>query len=316
MPTLHATPTCPICRVEGKLLAHGVVAPFISLLTGLPLGQAAGYRRCPSCTLDFFDARYGEDELPAIYSNYRGARYSKIRRSWEPWYGQQINSAYSQESESLDERRAFMDQLLHRSGLPKALATVVDYGGDEGQFFPNVPTARRVVCDVSDRPLRSGVERISSLGDLGETKADLVIIAHVLEHLPDPISPLLEIRQIISEDGLLYVETPLDSLKVQNFQSSERYRHYLQVLVRHRYLFIPVDLVSGLFRQYRAKVPRLGVIKESEHINYFTDDSMRRLLDQAGFSVVAWESDQSARVGRLRIGRHGVVARPTSGWAT
>jgi hypothetical protein len=316
MSTLYTEIHCPICGNEAPTLALGLVAPFISTLSGLPLGQETSLRTCDNCDLTFFDSRYGEQELSSLYGHYRDTDYKDKRHRWEPWYSRNVNDAYSTDGELVEERRAFMTHVLEAAHMTSALTCAVDFGGDEGQFFPRVPTGRRVVCDVSSRDLPVGIERITTLSELGDTKPDLFIVAHVLEHLPDPLEPLMDIRRSISDDGIIYVEVPLDRFRVSKFHASERYQRYLRRLVLHRLPFVGSDFLSGLSRQFRSSIPRFGVVKQSEHINYFSRRSIEAALNASGFTVVAERSDPEMKVGGLRMGCYGVAARPGDGHET
>jgi O-methyltransferase len=292
---------CPICGSTAQVISYGIVAPFLTELFNLPVGYTSRYCQCDSCNLVFFDLRYEDDQMSLLYSNYRSDDYLDLRRQWEPWYSRKVNDAYSTQTESVD--------VLERAGIPEHLHIAVDFGGDQGQFFPDVPIDHRLVCDVSDRSLPAGVEHISSLGELGDEKADLVIIAQVLEHLPNPVSPLKDIRNAMADDGRLYVEVPLDRFGVRRSQTSYRYQRYLQRLVRHRLSFIALDFASGVSRQFLSTIPWFGVVKQSEHINYFSEQSLHSLLQRTGFTIVAEHADRSAKVGGLRVGRYGVVAK-------
>jgi Methyltransferase domain len=304
---------CPICGKDSEGLAHGVVAPFVSTLSGLPLGEPTLLRRCDECDLAFFDSRYGDRELSALYGHYRDDEYLVARRHWEPWYSRNVNDAGSPDAEFVSERRSFMTAVLDAAGMTARLECAVDFGGDEGQFFPNVSIGRRIVCDVSNRELAGGIEHISRLSELADTKPDLFIVAHVLEHLTDPLQPLEEIRRSIADDGIIYVEVPLDRFRVSRFHAGTRYQRYLGSLVRHRFPFMGLDFLSGVSRQFRSSIPSLGVIKQSEHINYFSDRSVKAALVASGFTIVAQRSDENAKVGGIRFGYFGVAARPSIG---
>jgi SAM-dependent methyltransferase len=49
-----------------------------------------------------------------------------------------------------------------------------------------------------------GIETLLAMG----AKADLVILSHLLEHLPDPVFTLKLIRELLSKKGYLYIEVP------------------------------------------------------------------------------------------------------------
>ena len=55
------------------------------------------------------------------------------------------------------------------------------------------------------------------------------------------------------------------------------------------------------------------MIKESEHINYFSPASLERLLGSAGLRVLAQRSEPNATMGGLRLGRLGMVAERLEG---
>jgi predicted SAM-dependent methyltransferase len=309
MRSLSRSIECPICGAGCPVLAHAVVAPFIAELVGLTVPTPVALRTCDGCDFSFFDGRFDSDQMAALYGRYRSIDYFKTRRHWEPWYSAGVNDAYTGNDAAVHERLTFMEHGLRESGVNTTFSLVVDFGGDEGQFIPAWPNARRVVCDVSDHPLPSEVERISTLSDLDPDHPDFVIIAHVLEHLVDPLGTMLGIYRSLAPGGTLYAEVPLDRPQVTKWHASIRYRNWLTRAAQHRPMFLAMDLAGGLSRQYSRRFPRIGALKESEHINYFNASSLRRLLETAGFSVLGERSDASAKVGSLRIGRLGMVAQ-------
>ena len=119
MPDLRTETDCPICRTGRQSLAHGVVAPFISILSSHPVGQETTLRICETCDLTFFGLRYGDRELESLYGKYRGPEYRAERHRWEPWYSSGVNDAYSSGSGVVDERLAFMMNVLTAAGLPR-----------------------------------------------------------------------------------------------------------------------------------------------------------------------------------------------------
>ncbi len=90
---------------------------------------------------------------------------------------------------------------------------------------------------------------------------DVVTLWHVLEHLPDPISGLREINRVLKDNGALVVEVP----DFGGFQ-------------------------ARLFgnKWFHLDSPR--------HLFHFTDKTLKRCLDDAGFKVIkrrnlSWEYD-------------------------
>jgi len=303
---------CPACGTPARLASLAVIAPFVAEIVGLSREQRVGYRECAQCGLAFFDFRYSDANAERLYGGYRSSEYVRVRRSWEPWYRDSVNDAFTPGSPAVQDRLRFeQDVLLGEGGLARPLDCAVDFGGDQGQFFPDIPTRRRVVVDLSDKPLMPGVERVASLDDLSESP-DLIILAHVLEHLGDPRELLLRLRRSLAPHGFLYVEVPLDRPRVRSWHLKRVYGAWLNAVSGHRWSFIPCDFASGVARQVGWRIPRFGVLKESEHINFFDARSLTSLLESTGFAVKATRAEPDAHVGHLRLGRLGIAAIPAT----
>ena len=114
---------------------------------------------------------------------------------------------------------------------------------------------------------------------------------------------------MLGPDGIVYLEVPLDRFRVSRYHASERYQRYLGK-VSQRNSFVALDFASGLSRQIRSSIPRFGVVKQSEHINYFSPRAVEAALAITGFTPVAQRSNPNMKVGGLRLGCYGVAARP------
>jgi SAM-dependent methyltransferase len=80
---------------------------------------------------------------------------------------------------------------------------------------------------------------------------DIICMGDVLEHMPDPVGAIEKAGEVISKGGLLWISTP-------NFESS------FSVIMKDR---DPMKRVC-------------------EHLNYFSMDSLRKLLNRFDFSVI------------------------------
>ena len=302
---------CPICGAPGIMLAHGRIAPFILQLQGDPSDAPRNTTlcRCGSCDLVYFSHRFDDETLAAMYSGYRNERYLSIRRRWEPWYSRDVNSATEPGSEAVDERIGFVTDIVGSYIDIGALRNIVDYGGDEGQFFPASYSGPKYVIEVSGKDLVDGVQAASSLEELPD-RPHLVIAAHLLEHLVDPAALVKEIRAAVADDGFFYAEVPLDRPKVRQWHAGAPYRRFLDWVSAARGSWIAADFVAGVARNFGRTVPRLGAVKQSEHINYYSTQSLQALLAGGGFRVVSTQADPTASVGGLRMGRLGALAVP------
>jgi 2-polyprenyl-3-methyl-5-hydroxy-6-metoxy-1,4-benzoquinol methylase len=95
-----------------------------------------------------------------------------------------------------------------------------------------------------------------TLGELHEKEFDFINIDQVLEHVPDPVSLLKECSKFLKDDGLIFVSTPdcsaLESLIKKNDLNEE-------------------------FHEYMSP---------HQHINAFTNKSMKEAASQAGLKTV------------------------------
>jgi hypothetical protein len=78
-------------------------------------------------------------------------------------------------------------------------------------------------------------------------------------------------------------------------------------------LFIFVDFLSGAYRQIFKRIPWFGIVKQSEHINYFNVKSLRVFAELRGLEVLfVSEPDLKYKVGKIFQGRLACIARPAS----
>ena len=302
---------CPICGGPGTIQAHGRIAPFILQLQGDPKDAPRDTTlcRCDRCDLVYFSHRFDDDALAAMYSGYRNERYLSIRRRWEPWYSQAVNATMEPGSDAVAERVQFVTNIVESYIQVDTLRNIVDYGGDQGQFFPAGYSGPKYVIDVSGKDLVDGVQAVSSLDELPD-RPHLVVAAGLLEHLVDPVKLVKEIRAAIADDGVFYAEVPLDRPRVRQWHAGARYRRFLDRVSATRGSWIAADFVAGVARNFGRTVPRLGAVKQSEHINYFSTQSLQALLIIGGFRVVSTQTDPTASFGGLRMGVLGALAVP------
>lgn len=86
---------------------------------------------------------------------------------------------------------------------------------------------------------------------LPDASADVVVMLHVIEHVPDPVATLREISRVLKPGGHAVIETP-------------RYDTLMFRLLGHRERSIRCD----------------------GHIYFFTFDSLRRAYEKAGFTGI------------------------------
>jgi SAM-dependent methyltransferase len=90
---------------------------------------------------------------------------------------------------------------------------ILDFGGAEGRLlgpFHRAGWACELVDYIEDT--LPGVERLgATLDDVpADSRYDGIICSHVLEHLSDPGETLRRLRELLYDDGILFVEVPVD----------------------------------------------------------------------------------------------------------
>jgi 2-polyprenyl-3-methyl-5-hydroxy-6-metoxy-1,4-benzoquinol methylase len=92
----------------------------------------------------------------------------------------------------------------------------------------------------------------------GDAHFDVVVLNHVIEHVPDPRALLGEVRRILGPEGLIVLGTP-------NAES------------------LMARLIRARWASYRP----------GEHIWHFTPSTLRRLVESEGFRVVECEAKEN-----------------------
>jgi 2-polyprenyl-3-methyl-5-hydroxy-6-metoxy-1,4-benzoquinol methylase len=149
------------------------------------------------------------------------------------------------------------------SAVQTSPTRVLDVGGSDGRMM--LPfLAQGAQCFLVDYKnwTHQGIERLgATISEVPKTMIfDVIICSHVLEHVAHPRGLLESIIQRMHDDGTLYVEVP---------------REVFRSNVRNPIMAEPVT-----------------------HINFFTADSLRRVLFVAGYQTDTVEECESTYEGR------------------
>jgi hypothetical protein len=269
-----------------------LVAPFIA---DYVLGAAPARTRlllCLDCSFRFFAGRYSPEEVQRLYSGYRGPAYFAARHRREFWYSQRINDAIGGDAGEIASRNAETLGALADAAPPGGFHSVLDYGGDRGQFIPPGLGRERFVYEISGPEPVPGVSLLAAPEALRGRRFDLILLANVLEHSSDPGSLLRELRSLACEPAATF----LFSVPLENFSLAlvpargglrRAYESYLDAIAASPLLASCMDFYSTAFRLKLKCVPPFGFIKMHEHINFFNEASLRALLARAGYTVSA-----------------------------
>jgi SAM-dependent methyltransferase len=191
-----STSACIVCGNPGLERSPGRIAPFIAHRCGLDPAAGAERAWCPRCDLLFFDPRLAEPEVRRLYVGYRDAAYVRERTRFEPSYPARHPLLVDTSDELHRNRILALQQSF--AGLGRAAGRVLDFGGGDGWLTHGAfPGGDIVVYDLAD-----------GLAPPPPRSFDLVLCAHVLEHVSFPVPFVRELIRYLKPGGLVYLEVP------------------------------------------------------------------------------------------------------------
>lgn len=167
---------------------------------------------CPNCDFYYASYRPTDDEGNRLYKNYRDDFYQKQRQKYEPAYTPEFNRMLYASADNINWRKgrvaSFLKDVLDIGGVRYLL----DFGGDKGQFIPDVFSGAEKVCvyEISGTYVEKGVELITDYDELHNYSWDLIMCCQVLEHLSDVKSYFGNLLALMNDNTFLYIDVPLE----------------------------------------------------------------------------------------------------------
>jgi SAM-dependent methyltransferase len=283
---MYTVETCPCCQSKKSQGRWAIVAPFLAhYAVGRP-PFLCKLLECSVCSFRFFDVRLDPDEVTRLYSGYRGDRYFAERHRWEFWYSRKVNDGIGGDPEEIVQRVTALEKLILPHVNNGTVKTVLDYGGDRGQFIPKALGTEKFVFELSDAQPEPGVNRIGSEQELNSRKFDFIMALGVLEHCSEPANVLEQLRSCLNPESLLCIGVPNERYGVGFAGKGRLYRSYLNALLHLPPALVAVDFYSSTSRIKLNLVPPFGLIKCHEHLNFFNNASLTALLERTGFEVI------------------------------
>jgi SAM-dependent methyltransferase len=161
------------------------------------------------------------------------------------------NSVYYAESIEND-KETFRQRLDFAARFLKAKKTVLDIGASVGTFLAACREAgfsslHGVELNPGSRAQAEALFSITLSKELPEgVKADLVNLGDLIEHLEDPLDYMRRLHPWVNDGGVVLITTP----------------------------------------DYDRWITKAINIKPEEHLFYFTKDTLRKLLEAAGYEVM------------------------------
>jgi SAM-dependent methyltransferase len=213
---------CPLCKDERSTLFDQREFRGLQVMN----------RLCSNCGLVYQSPRMTEDELQEFYN----AEYRQIYQG---------DAGPIQKDMAIQKARAEANVALLKDWGIEQVGRFLDIGCSTGSFLEELRKVYK--CQVigiepgeayrqytQSRDL-TVFESLEAANAAGERKFDLIAMIHVLEHVPDPVGYLKELRNnYLKEDGTILIEVPNlyahDSFEVAHMTSFSR--HTLMEVVK------------------------------------------------------------------------------------
>jgi SAM-dependent methyltransferase len=262
--------SCVICEAAVRRVKRALVAPFVAERIWNRKPFCVDLVACDHCGFMFYNPRLDGEDLRNLYSGYRSEEYQLMRFATEPWYTKSFNEDLAS-AKSYEGRRAKIAPILRQHIGQRKVSRVLDHGGDHGDLVLGlIEGAEPFVYDISRVAPTPGV---TAIDEPGECKADLIINSNVLEHVGFPRDLVVEILRAAPDGGLVFLEVPCEF--ATGFSRIIRRIAQIGIIgLRHpflaKYLFQP----AALYMMH-------------EHINYFTENTLKELMLRCGGTVLA-----------------------------
>lgn len=156
---------------------------------------------------------------------------------------------------------------------------VLDFGCGGGFLLKNIACRRRLGLEINPDAAQvaraNGIEVYSTLADIPDDSADVVISNHCLEHVPHPLRALIELRSKLRSEGLAVFAVPCEDITSKYVPGNTDY---------HLYTWSPLNL-GNLFTEAGYQVISSEPYKKKwppfrQHI--------ARFFGRPGFDLASW----------------------------
>ena len=218
-----------------------------------PTAAAVELQSCLNCS--FVQTRYpfSDEGLGRLYEDYRSDSYNRERAYYEPEYAAIAANVGNYTENGLGRVESLTFWLKSKATLDGF--SILDYGGADGKFLPDLP-CDKFVYEISNIKPAPGVTRVAGASEL--QTYGYVQLSHVLEHVTQPLQMTRQVAALVEPGGYLLVEVPqdVDTPTLQNLQHGNADRS----------------------------------ITIHEHINLYSALAVQKLIEASGLEIVALDA--------------------------
>jgi len=205
--------------------------------------------KCQRCGFAFINPMYNEDDFEKLYTPIgydefakgQGALYTKERFDGlaPTWLDHFYKLGIGEWRHSFIDRYGRPPKMLDIGCGYGRILKLFDMMGFEVQGIDVHDTAVEYVKSNMGYPIKK-----INLFDLSPTaKFDFLVLNHFVEHVPDPKVLITKVKDLLSEDGLLFIETPWAD---DGGHYDHRYRDIYHTLFFNHLSLLLMGLHSGL----------------------------------------------------------------------
>jgi hypothetical protein len=292
---------CLICNSKDLLTIDTKVSDFVMARIAPEIKN--NYRTklcfCKQCSFAFYEYRMNEEEVAKLYYHYRDEQYQKLREQFEYGYTKKVNNLLNTDTFALAEQKRVIKKLIDDNGV-KNIDIALDYGGNEGRtFFPELGLKEKYVFDISGAKTIDGVINISNYEDIKKHCYNFIMCNMLFEHLSDPVSMLKQLYEFGNKDTFYYIEVPSENPFIKGNKSILKMKAELinnpiyNILRLYKYI---LTLIYTYVRnpnfdfykmaKYFFKKRKQPLMAMTEHINFFTIESMKQMIELNGYDVI------------------------------
>jgi SAM-dependent methyltransferase len=175
---------------------------------------------CQTCSHVFLSPTFTDDELNRLYSE-QCVKETKLQyrtsekesgKSWAEQNKLPREDYRLRLSRNNSYRSRRLWDIIHAVNPSISISRILDYGAQTGELTQSFVNAKRFAYDKSIGFLKDeNIEALSTHADIVQLAPyDLIVLSHVLEHVPGPLELLRFLREQLSDNGILYIEVPLE----------------------------------------------------------------------------------------------------------